>query len=496
MFSVPNTWRKISVIDLGYNSLKMVSYEVRYDGTYRAYNQMSEITRIGEGMKEHGVLGEQSIERTLNALKIFSEVNRIEKIHTVVAVATSAVRDARNGDDFISRAKSSAGISFRVLSPEEEALFSYIGCAGATDFPDTLFFDLGGGSLEMVYAEDSKVQKVVSLPLGALRMSDIYGVRDKSYSKSDYEKLKAEIRAVIPGRKELGLGSNAILVGVGGTLRAIARIDQGNRSYPLYKMHNYNMSRASVSEIHKMLISSDRNRIQKLGSLSKGRAGSIATGSLVISMLMEILGFRDVTVSSHSLRDGVITEYLRDPKSYTRNGYSVEMANQTLSTMRLSSSRQQMIQELHRFGILDGRERRILEVTMGNFMDIYFSTRPEAMFYSVMSQDCILTHQEQLAAAVSLVRAKSQRTSRWFQDRFSQLLEGFSRKSINRMGAVIHLTELVYITGSTATLEKNNSTLTVRVKAGARGSFPDLMIGQVFRQLQELTEMDIRTVVA
>lgn len=495
MFSIPNTWRKVSVIDLGYNSLKMVSYEVRYDGTFRAYNQMSEITRIGQGVKRHGLLSEESVERTLQALKTFNEVNKVEKIHQVIAVATSAVRDADNGEEFVKKAKSYANTSFRILSPEEEALFSYIGCAGATDYPTALFFDLGGGSLELAYAEEGRIQKVFSLPLGALRMSDIYGVRDNSFSKSNYEKLKDEVRAAIPNRKSLGLSRKAVLVGVGGTLRAIARIDQWNSKYPLYKMHNYRMSGESVKAAHKMLISMGLDKIQKLGSLSKGRSASITTGSLIISMLIELLGFQEVIVSSHSLRDGVLTEYLRDARAYTREEYTVDTANISLTTTGQASPRQRMIQELHRYGVLDVREERILEHAMGNFMDIYFSTRPEAMFYSVMGQDSSLQHGEQLAAAVSLVRAKSPRASRWFQERYSQLLDGVSRKSINRMGAVIQLIELLYITGSKVSFEKIQDMLKVKVRPGSKGAYPDMLVDRVVEQLQDLSDVRMEAMV-
>ena len=131
------------------------------------------------------------------------------------------------------------GFRFRVLSGKEEAIYSYHGGAEAIEARDIFFFDIGGGSLEVVYAEDNRIKKILSLPLGGLRLTQLYADSDGTFSRKQYEKMRKRINELLPSRDGLGLSHDTVLLGVGGTVRAIATYDQARRDYPLYKLHNY-----------------------------------------------------------------------------------------------------------------------------------------------------------------------------------------------------------------------------------------------------------------
>jgi exopolyphosphatase/guanosine-5'-triphosphate,3'-diphosphate pyrophosphatase len=373
---------KASVIDLGYNSLKMVSYEVKPDGSFRAYDQRGELTRIGEGLDQTGFLGSEPMERTIAVLRLFNEVNRLAKVDRVIAIATSAVREAGNGPQFVRDAEAETGLRFRILTGEEEALFSFVGAAKATRLADGLFFDLGGGSLELTYSRQLHVRRLMSLPLGALRMTELYGRRDGKFSKKDYNRMKRRSLDLLPTREELGLSDDTVLVGVGGTIRALARYDQWLRDYPLNKVHNYVLRRKSVLAIHKLLRRMSEEKISRIDAFGKDRAGSIAAGSLVIAMLMTRLGFDEVVVSTHGLRDGVLSEQLRDARSYSREEFTERRANDSLADWRASAPRPQeeVIHTLAARGIITATEEYILQEAVRGFMDLYLSTRPETLF--------------------------------------------------------------------------------------------------------------------
>ncbi len=488
---LPNTWRKISVIDLGHNSLKMVSYEVRYDGTYRAYNQISKITRIGEGLSKNGFLDQSRMDETINELKVFSEVNRMEKVHNVLAVATAAVRDATNRDEFLEKSRSNTGVDFRVLTQDEEALFSYVGGARGTSHPDMVFFDLGGGSLEIVYSEGHKIRKVLSLPLGALKMSDQYRIKGRDTSPKDYQKMVGKLSSLLPDRKGLGINGNPILLGVGGTLRALARFDQWNRNYPLYKMHNYEMSRKSLDEIHRLLLDTKVERIAKMNAFGKGRAQSVTAGSIVISMLMQKLGFENIVVSSHGLRDGILTEYLRDPRTFTAGEYQIKDAEAALGMVDMTGPGDEVVASMEAAGFITPWEKDILDEAIGNYMNLYLATRPETLFYSVISQDSKLSHTDQIVEGIAMVRAKAPRMSKWLQERYSMLIEEVDRKSINKMGYIIRLAEILRTSGSKARIVKTDGALRVAVKAGARKSFPELMFKRILGELENSSGMKV-----
>ena len=491
----PSTRRKVSVIDLGYNSLKMVSYEVRSDGSFVSYDQIGELTKIGEGMDKTGNFSREAMDRTLNVLKLFNEVNRMEKIDQVLAVATSAVREARNGAQFVAEAESVANIRFRTLSPEEEALFSYIGGAGATRYQTILFFDLGGGSLEFTYAKDHQVRRLLSVPLGALRMTEQYGTLGGGYTKKDYDKLQEKINELLPTREGLGLADDTVLVGVGGTVRALARYDQWRREYPLNNIHNYVLRRKPIMTTHKILRELTTDKISHMDSFGKDRAESISTGSLIIAMMMNRLEFDELVVSTHGLRDGILSEYIRDPVAYSGNAYTPEIANSSFTARYPEDSRANVIRSLAGLGIVDSREASTLMESVYSFMDLYLSTRPETLFYYIMSQDSILDHKEQLAAAIALVRAKAPKMARWFHETYEGLLDGIERKSIYRMGAVFQLTEILYLTGSSASFSLHEGELSIDISSRVRGETPNLLLVRASNQLEEVTDLRIKATV-
>lgn len=152
---------KVSVIDLGFNSTKLVNYIVGSDNSFRIEEEHSIKARLGEGLSEKGLLSDQSIIRVIEVLKLFREIINIKSIKHVLPIATSAVREAYNKQDFLRMVYELTGLQFRVLSAEEEALYSYLGAVKATCHPDTLFFDLGGGSLEIVSAKNYKIKNNV-----------------------------------------------------------------------------------------------------------------------------------------------------------------------------------------------------------------------------------------------------------------------------------------------------------------------------------------------
>src|SRR5438445_11035923 len=169
---------KVSVIDLGYNSLKLVNYEVKRDKSFVAYGQQSVLAKVGEGLDQTGFLGDKPIRRTIKALKQFRAIVDLEHSNHVLPVATSAVREAGNREQFLKQAYQEAGFKFKILTEKEEAVYAFEGAKSATSVQAGLFFDLGGGSLEMVIYSDPTIKKIISVTLGGLRLTDLYAKPD------------------------------------------------------------------------------------------------------------------------------------------------------------------------------------------------------------------------------------------------------------------------------------------------------------------------------
>src|SRR5438093_12235057 len=205
---------RVSVIDLGFNSVKLVNYYVNHDGTYKAYQREGVKVRLGQGLRKTGVLAQESIQRTVDALRLFRELVNFQSIEHVLPVATSAVREAKNRDEFLKQVFQDTRFRFRVLAEKEEALYSYLGALQSTCLPTALFFDLGGGSLELVYTENYKIKKLISLPLGALRLSQFYSDVGGRLTKKNYSRMEEHIIKNLPDRRGLDISPDTTLVGV------------------------------------------------------------------------------------------------------------------------------------------------------------------------------------------------------------------------------------------------------------------------------------------
>ncbi|MGB6674355.1 MAG: hypothetical protein WBE34_18150, partial [Candidatus Nitrosopolaris sp.] len=302
---------KVSVIDLGFNSTKLVNYYVDHNSSYKAYHQEGAKVRLGQDLAQTGVLAQEPMKRTIDILRLFRDIVDFQSIKHVVPVATSAVREATNGTEFLGQVFQETGFRFKVLSGKEEALYSYLGALRSTCIPTALFFDLGGGSLELVYTENFKIKNFMSLPLGGLRLSQAFRDSDGAFSKKNYSKMEERVFEALPDRKGLDISLDVALVGVGGTLRAIARYDQETSMYPLDKIHNYKIDLERISLINRMFRKMTSSEIAKIDAVSTSRAETITAGSCVIKQLMEKLEFESVAVSAQGLREGVLSAYLQ-----------------------------------------------------------------------------------------------------------------------------------------------------------------------------------------
>jgi exopolyphosphatase / guanosine-5'-triphosphate,3'-diphosphate pyrophosphatase len=293
-----------------------VNYNVESNNFFKREEEFSVKARLGEGLGNDQVLSEQAMTRAIMALKKFRKVINLRMIHVVLPIATSAVREASNQNEFLRSVQNETGFRFKVLTDEEEALYSYIGASKAIRQPEALFFDLGGGSLEMVSTKDFKVKKVISLPLGALRLSEKFVSNPNGVlSKKDTFLLEKEIDDSLPSSNDLKISKYIPLVGIGGSVRAIARYHQEITKYPLIKLDNYVLDSFSVRSIRKNLCKLRYEEISTIDAIGKKRARSITAASVVIDKLMRKLSMKKIIVSTYGLREGYLSEYLRSPSN-------------------------------------------------------------------------------------------------------------------------------------------------------------------------------------
>jgi len=441
---------KVSVLDLGFNSAKLVNYHVNYDGSYRAYEQENMKVKLGLDLAKTGAIAKGSIERTIGALRLFRDLIDFQSIKHVVPVATSAVREASNRNDFLEQIFHETGFHFRTLSGNEEALYSYLGALHATCLPTGLFFDLGGGSLELVYSENFRIKNSLSLPLGGLRLSQTFSDSDGTFSRKNYFKMEEYVNEVLPDRKELDMSSNAVLVGVGGTLRAIARYNQEVLSYPLDKIHGYKMDFERMSLICGIFRKMKLSEISMIDVIGNNRADTITSGSLVVKQLMEKLEFNGVTVSTHGLREGVLSAYLQSFKKYNTSSTkqsdlkNENHAKECCKLRIISDFTHSLINPLLSYGLLSKEEYEILTHSLKQVKNLPRLTNLNNLFCAIMDEDKAgLNHREQLILALSIIYSKKSKVASWLFTKYSSIMQPQDKKSIQKIAAVLSLADIL-----------------------------------------------------
>jgi len=471
---------RVSVIDLGFNSIKLVNYDVRANGIFKAYQQEGVKVKLGEGLNHRtGYLSGLPVQRTIDALKMFRDIIDFNSIDQVLPVATSVVREASNKDDFLKHIYDQTGFQFKVLSGQEEGLYSYVGALKSICLPTTLFFDLGGGSLELVYTENYCIKKIRSYPLGALRMSNMFGAKNGTFSKRNYSKMAHYILDILPDREEFGMSWDTTLIGVGGTLRAMARYDQELNGYGLDKIHQYEIHNLSVSSIAKNFYKMDADQLVENNAVGADRAGTITAGSAIINLLMEKFDFERIVVSAQGLREGVVSVFIRDPTTF----YNRKLNNVKAKGFVTFSCKPEMlphytltfVKPLVSAGLMREKEKMILAQAIREVVDLPLITNLNNLFHIMIDEDNpFLSHSEQLVLALSIIHARKEKAADWLFSRYKSILESQNKASIGKISACLVLSSI---------LEKAK----IEIKLSIKGNKADIKIIPSSRQFVPAT---------
>ena len=292
----------LGVIDIGSNSVRLVVYE----GAVRAANPLFNekvLCGLGRAVATTGRLGEESVDRALEALRRFHAIARILDVKNLRAIATAAVRDAADGPAFIVKAEAACGVKIEVLSGEKEAALAAQGIRMGFVDPDGLAGDLGGGSLEIIDIYKDRLNDASTLPLGGLRLIDQTG--DK------IERALPVVDEAIARVNWLAKGRGRPFYAVGGTWRALAKLHMEHVGYPLRVMHGYAIPTRDTIEFCQMV-----RRTKKLSTLpginevARPRREVIPYGALVLERLLEALAPSEVVFSVFGIREGLLFSLL------------------------------------------------------------------------------------------------------------------------------------------------------------------------------------------
>jgi exopolyphosphatase/guanosine-5'-triphosphate,3'-diphosphate pyrophosphatase len=313
---------KIAAIDIGSNSLHMVIVEVGSSGGFRVIDREKEMVRLGSSTLARGQLSAAAMRSGLEVLGRYRRVAGNHGVDKVLAVATSAVREAGNGEDFLERVGREIGIWPRAISGQEEARLIYLAALHSIHLEGrrALVLDIGGGSVELALGVGGNLEHTVSEKLGVLRLSQLFAGSDP-LSARDEQRLVAHLERALrlhaPRIRESGFEA---AIGTSGTILALGALAHAQESpEPGDSLHHVTVKAESIHALRKRLVASDLRARLKLPRLDEARADIIVTGAVILDTLLQQLGVQELILCEWALREGILLEYIHGhPRALAR----------------------------------------------------------------------------------------------------------------------------------------------------------------------------------
>jgi exopolyphosphatase/guanosine-5'-triphosphate,3'-diphosphate pyrophosphatase len=301
----------VAVVDIGSNSGRVMVFRPEAGGHLHVLAGSRAALRLARDLDRTGRIPPEALERAFEALRDFRAIAGGSGVRRLEAAGTSALRDAANGPPFIKKVKRELGITIRILSGLEEARFGFLGAVGGLPVDDGAFFDLGGGSLQVGRFRARRLVGALSVPLGSLRVSDAFLKSDPPTAR-ELRRLREHARETLEEAGVRRLGAEEQLVGTGGSLRNLAKVDQRASDYPIARLHGYELARRRLHEIAGRLAAERQKKRARVPGLNADRRDSVVGGAIVIETLMEVLGADVVVVSGQGVREGLALSMARE----------------------------------------------------------------------------------------------------------------------------------------------------------------------------------------
>lgn len=304
--------RRVAAIDIGSNSIRQIVADVSSEGAIQVVDEMKAAPRLAAGLMESGALSEDSMLRAVESIERMATLARQFGAERIDAVATSAVRDASNASAFLARVQRVTGLRVRVLDGDEEARLSFRSAVAHFDLGvgRTVVVDIGGGSLELALSAEGIIERLGSLPFGAIRLTEQFlsNGSDPKAIRRLRSAVAEGLRAVLPKRDWRG----AQLIGSGGTFTNLAGIHLARQGILTARsVHAAHIPRAELEHILDMLAALSPEERRRVPGLNAERADIIVAGIAAAAEVLRRLEGREIVVSRYGIREGLLLEAAR-----------------------------------------------------------------------------------------------------------------------------------------------------------------------------------------
>ncbi|MCS6305142.1 MAG: Ppx/GppA family phosphatase [Nitrospira sp.] len=304
---------KLAVIDIGTNSIHMVLAEILPDAGFKILDRFKDMTRLGNGVFSTRRLSEEAMTRALDVLKTLVTLARNKGFDRIIAVATSAVREARNGGDFVAFIMEQTGLRVRVISGTEEARLIFLGVKHSIALPDgpTLVVDIGGGSVELIVGNREGLIHGKSLKLGAIRLAEQFLPKAPPSESMLYalnDAVLTHLRDALGSFKMKKFHSLVATSGMAGNLGEVAHLRQTGRPLP-----QHNLATVSLKDVRSLETELARSSVKArlaIPGLDPKRVDTLLPTAVILRRLLELSDLSEITLCDKAIREGVIYDFI------------------------------------------------------------------------------------------------------------------------------------------------------------------------------------------
>ena len=311
---------RIAAIDVGTNSVHMIVCRIRPDLSFEVIDREKDMIRLGAGSLDGRELQPAAIATAMETLSKFRRLAESHGVDEIFAAATSAVREAENGGDFLAAARRQVGLRIRVISGTEEARLIHLAAAYAVGVGrhSSVVIDIGGGSCEITLGTSARVELGRSFKLGILRMSERFG-RSDPLSAAHQWKLERHVRKETKSYlRQINHRGYHRVIGTSGTMLSLGALATG-KAATLEDIRNVRVSAKALHRLRKRLTEMTMEERLKMPGLDPRRADIAAVGSVIVDTLLDTLGAEELTLCDFALREGLVLDYIQRNRAHIRS---------------------------------------------------------------------------------------------------------------------------------------------------------------------------------
>lgn len=303
---------RLAAIDIGTNSVHMIIVQVRPDFSFEIVDREKEMVRLGAGGLDGKKLTPEAMTAALQALSKFARLAKSHEVDEILAVATSATREAENGGAFLKQIERRTGIRARIITGTEEARLIHLAAVYGVDTPKpSVVIDIGGGSVEVTRGSGNKVDAARSFKIGVIRLTERFVDSDPISSRDErkmVEFIREEVDRYIDNIRELGFDR---VIGTSGTILSLGTVATAvDRGSVPQEVRNLRVPAKSLRRLRKTAVEMDLEERMRLPGLDPRRADLMVAGAILLDTLLKRLGAEEITLCDLALREGVLLDYI------------------------------------------------------------------------------------------------------------------------------------------------------------------------------------------